>query len=115
MEKQAKWEGPQPDAFDWDKELKQILEEGKEVLDRRAGRAPATSHQAWCACKQTQSGWPCRMNCRMIAGWICDVRPAQINCLWVLGCGARGQAWQPSGNPGSKRTNCRGCGKYSGP
>jgi len=30
-QKQAKWEGQQPGKFDWDKELKQVLEEGKEV------------------------------------------------------------------------------------
>ena len=29
--KQAKWDGPKPDKFDWDKEIKRVVEEGKEV------------------------------------------------------------------------------------
>ena len=29
--KQAKWSGPSPPKFDWDKEIKRVVEEGKEV------------------------------------------------------------------------------------
>lgn len=30
-EKQAEWTGAKPDDFDWDAEIKRVVEEGKEV------------------------------------------------------------------------------------
>ena len=29
--KQAEWDGPKPDKFDWDAEIERVVEEGKEV------------------------------------------------------------------------------------